>query len=465
MAHPPATPNRARQFLARRLTALFPFLVPPLYLGLVLWLEPADRFGPPDNAAWLARWLYDDYDVTAMALRGLNAARGRTPGRLDQPPRVGADTLASAVDRPGTLRPRYFLEYPHAALLLFWLPYLSGEDVRTLDVHPAIADAHHGDVAEFEPETDSERRLWRQFRRAARFYETCMTACLLLLMAVLRAGYGPDLPGPGPVWLLLLPGSLYFTLNRFDILPTLLVALSLACLGRRRLVLSAVFLGLATLVKLYPIVLAPLVIRNLAVRGRPAWTWIAAYTLSLAAVLVPTWALLGAQATLAPYLFQLARPPEHGYTIYGHLLPLGLGSSHPWAIIFRLGAIALTLAILFHQRPTDLAGLLGRCTILLVVFVSLPAFFTPQWLLWLTPLVIPLAAADRRMAWAFVALDLLTYLIFPVAYDWGPTQPALLRPVLAIARFASLFAIAVLAWRPRLLTSTAGDRPEIIRVP
>ena len=36
--------------------------------------------GPPDAAPWLHRSLYDDYDVTAMALRGLNAERGRKAG-------------------------------------------------------------------------------------------------------------------------------------------------------------------------------------------------------------------------------------------------------------------------------------------------------------------------------------------------------------------------------------------------
>jgi hypothetical protein len=97
-----------------------------------------------------------------------------------------------------------------------------------------------------------------------------------------------------------------------------------------------------------------------------------------------------------------------------------------------------------------------------VVFVSLPAFFSPQWLLWLAPLVIPLAAGDRRLAWTFAALDVLSYLIFPIAYDWGPTLPEFVRPVLALARFGTLFALAALAYWSCLLTSTAGDAPEIM---
>jgi hypothetical protein len=421
--------------------------------------------GAPDKAPWLGRLLYDDYDVAAMALRGLNAARGRLPGRPEQPPELGPDAFADAIAGPGTLQPRYFLEYPHTALLLFLLPYLPPKTAQALDVPPAVADARYNDLIEYTPQTDRERLLWRQFRWAARVYAACMTVCLLLLIIVLRRSYGPGLPGPGFLWLLLLPGSLYFTVNRFDILPALLVALSLACLGRRRLLLSAVCLGLATLVKVYPVVMAPLIVRHLAVRARPALTWTTAYALTVAAVLLPTLALIGWEATLAPYRFQLARPLEGPYTIYGFLLPSALGTDHPAAIAVRLGILGLTLALLLRRRPADLADLLRRETVLLAVLLLLATFFSPQWLLWLTPLVIPLAASDRRLAWSYAALDVSSYLIFPVAYDYGVLLPWLVPQVLAYARFGALLALAAAGCRPRLLTSTAAAAPEIMVAP
>jgi hypothetical protein len=449
--------------LKERLRTGVLFLVPLLYLALMLWLQPGYRLGDPVKAPWLGRLVYDDYDFTALALRGLNAARGRPPGRPDQPPMLGPAQFPSALAGADTLAPRYFLEYPHTALWLFRLPYLSGEAARALDVPAAVADAHQGDLVQYTPRTDAEFQLWRQFRLAIRVYAVCMTGCLLLLLAVLRHGYGPGTPGPGRLWLLLLPATLYFALNRFDILPTLLVALSLASLGRRRLVLSAAWLGLATLVKVFPVVLAPLIVRYLAVRARPALVWVAAFALTVAAGLLPTLALVGWEATLAPYRFQLARPLETGYTIYGVLVPQFLGGDSPAAVAFRLGTLGLTLFLLLLRRPADLTDLLRQGTVLLAVFLLLARFFSPQWLLWLTPLVIPLAATDRRLAAAFAALDILTYLTFPVAYDWSRWLMPEALDVLNWYRFGALIALAALAGGPRLLTATADAVPNAVQ--
>jgi hypothetical protein len=451
--------------LKERLGTGILFAVPLLYLALILWLQPGYWLGAPAEPTWLGRLVYDDFDFTALALRGLNAIRGRPAGRPDQPRLLGPEQFHRALAGERRLAPRYFLEYPHAALWLFRLPYLSGEAARALDVPAAVADAHHGDLVLYTPQTYAQLPLWRQFRLAIRVYDVCMAGCLLLLLVVLRRGYGPEAPGPGRLWLLLLPGTLYFALNRFDVLPTLLVALSLASLGRRRLVLSAVWLGLATLVKVFPVVLVPLIVRYLAVRARPALIWVAVFALTVAAGLLPTLALDGWEATLAPYRFQLGRPLEPIFTIYGHLLPQSLGGDSPAAVAFRLGTLGLTLFLLLLRRPADLADLLRKGTVLLVVFLLLATFFSPQWLLWLTPLVIPLTAADRRLAAVFAGLDVVTYLSFPVAYDWSFWLMGEVLDVLSWYRFGALIALAALAGGPHLLTSTADAAPEIMAGP
>ena len=97
-----------------------------------------------------------------------------------------------------------------------------------------------------------------------------MMACGLGLVVVLRCGYEPGGGLSSSGLLLLLPAALYFTLNRFDMLPALLTALSLACLGRRWTAASALFLAAATIVKVYPVLLAPLVLRHLLAERRGA---------------------------------------------------------------------------------------------------------------------------------------------------------------------------------------------------
>src|SRR5262245_29812544 len=143
-----------------------PFLVPPLYLALVFGLQPADRLGEPDTDPRLGRLLYDDYDVTAMALRGLNASRGRTAGRPDEPSYPDLENFRAALDRPAPPAPRYFLEYPHAAVALFRLPFDLLPACAALEMPPAVLDGVQNVMVWHRPRDEAERRVWHCFRRA-----------------------------------------------------------------------------------------------------------------------------------------------------------------------------------------------------------------------------------------------------------------------------------------------------------
>ena len=68
------------------------FVVPAAYCALAVILAPSDRLGAPSALNRTVspgfstkRLLYDDYDVTAMVLRGLNMAAGRIPSRQMRP--------------------------------------------------------------------------------------------------------------------------------------------------------------------------------------------------------------------------------------------------------------------------------------------------------------------------------------------------------------------------------------------
>jgi hypothetical protein len=419
--------------------------VPPLYLLFVLWLQPSDRLGEPDVAPELGRWFYDDYEGIAKALRGLNATLGRLPGRPSEPPVLTEAEFCRDLDTPRPLAPRYFLEYPHAALLLFHLGYLLQPGMDNLEVPAAVADGWLNNLVGHVPRNDPERRLWRHIRRAIQIYTIGLTVCLLLLMVVIDLGYEAGRELSGPVVLLILPSALYFSLNRFDIVPALLMALSLACLGRRWIVASAVFLGAAAMVKVYPILFAPLVFRFLCAERRTAAVWLGVFMATLVAFLLPPLLLTDWTATWAPYRFQLSRPPEYGWTFYGYVLPAFLAEHNPVGTLFRLGTVLLvTLALCWH-RPADMADLLRRGAIVLILLVSLAVFYSPQWVLWFSPLLLPLASRDRRVFVLVVALDLITYLSFPVTYDyWGNTP---MVGAMVFSRFA-LFAglIGLMGW-------------------
>src|SRR5262249_38995582 len=150
-------------------------------------------------------------------------------------------------------------------------------------------------------------------------------------------------------WLLIFPGMLFFSLNRFDVVPALLTALSLACLGRGRLSWSAVLLAVGTLIKVYPLFLALLVFRHLLTARPPgaAFRWGLLYAATLAAFLGSAVSVLGLEQVMAPYAVQLSRKPE-GFTAYQYLIPLDdvrdtLAGNGLVGRGFRLGTLALVL--------------------------------------------------------------------------------------------------------------------------
>jgi len=430
--------------------------MPFAYLAVVFWLQPPDHLGYySDRAPRLGRLVYDDFDVAAYAVRGLNAHAGHTPG-LDTEPADNLDEALADPDWPA--HQRYYLEYPSATLLLFRLGWDWQPDP---DAPAAVYDARYHQIVNHLPRDDEERRLWTQFRRAGQTYLVLMAVCCAALMAVLLAGYERGGGLAGGAFLLALPAALYFGVNRFDVLPALLTALSLACLGRRRVVASAVLLAVAVMIKVYPALLAPLVVRYLWSNRRAALSWAAAFAATAAALVLPPLLWWGWEPVWAPYRYQLTRgafPP----TVYDYILPESLGESDRRGQVFRLGTLALTLFLLLVRRPADLASLLRRGALILILFVTLPVFYSPQWVLWLVPLLAPLARRHWPVLVLAVALDLVTYLTFPVVMEIPGNDPRFflgdlraplqevqttLLSVVVYVRFAALGLLAVaLAW-------------------
>ena len=94
------------------------------------------------------------------------------------------------------------------------------------------------------------------------------------------------------------------------------------------------------------------------------------------------------------------------------MLPLELGHMKTLRPAI-LGAVGLALVL---TRPAELAGVLRRCTILLIVFIAIAVFWSPQWVVWFLPLIVPLAARHRWLIPLAVLVDLINYFQFPVMF-------------------------------------------------
>jgi hypothetical protein len=419
------------------------YVVPVLYFTFIMWLQPVGHLGDPKNALWHGRTVYDDFDWTAIALRSLNAAHGRVPG-LQADPCSGTDpTTFGPITETGqrTSKRRYFLEYPAPVLWLFSLAFTVAPDMKTRPIPAEILDQCQGAVVFFEPKTESDVSIMRGLRLLIRSYEAIALIFLLALIWVLHGGYKDFCSGPMPELLFVLPAFLYFSLNRFDIVPTLLVALSVACLSRGYIGRSGACLAAGAVIKVFPIFVAPLFIRYFASNLRRAAWWTSAFCLTVLAILGIAVSTSGVAATLAPFRYQLSRHLE-GWTIYGPVVPKFLGTQNwNW---FRLGVVVLIMGAMCWTPIRSLDSLLRRGAVILIVFISLQVFFSPQWIVWLAPFLIPLACINRRLIpWLF-GIDMVMYASVPLLANHYGHLGDLIPAAFNVALYARVSVLAAL---------------------
>jgi hypothetical protein len=265
-------------------------------------------------------------------------------------------------------------------------------------------------------------------------------------------------------------------LSRFDLWPAALTALALALLvsGRGRLGLGALGLGAAT--KLYPALLAPLAIAYLwRLRGRrEALVGAAVFAAAAAVVIYPfavlspdgVWEVLDRQWSRGLQIESLGSAvllAAHHVGGLGIEMEASGGSQNLVGtapdVFAALHSIAQVVAVAavwvgFAAGPVDRERLV-RCSALVVcVFVALGKVLSPQFLIWLIPLV-PLVRGRRGLAASGllgVAL-VLTQLWFPYRYWDFALEFDQVSSWLVLGRDLVLLAlVAALAW-------PAGKRP------
>jgi hypothetical protein len=126
----------------------------------------------------------------------------------------------------------------------------------------------------------------------------------------------------------------------------------------------------------------------------------------------------GPDAVLPPFVYQLGRQgnPESLYTFLAPFLPA------PRAL-FLLGQVALALYFALAV-PRTARGVIIAAAAIVMGFELCTRFHSPQWVLWTAPLVMA-AARNRTQLTLCVAMDLLTYLTYPIAWDaFGPGTPS-----------------------------------------
>jgi hypothetical protein len=304
----------------------------------------------------------------------------------------------------------------------------------------------------------------------------CTLAALISLEASFaRAGMALHLVALSP----LLLGPL--VLSRFDIWPATLSIAAVATLlaGRHRW--SMALLGIAVMAKLYAIVCVPLFLIYIARRtGRRNAAIAAAIHGATAATILGPFAFLAPAGVAHIFTFQLGRPlqieslgavllvaahhvfslplsphDDHGSRNLLGALPKVIGDI---SVAAQVALIALT-QVRFARGPATPQRLVIAVAAAVTTFIAFGKVFSPQYMIWLIPLV-PLIGGRRGIAAsALLSLALvLTHAWFPANYGAYAIGLRPLQTLEVLTRDIVLVTLAVtlVAW----LRKPSGDQSK-----
>jgi hypothetical protein len=334
------------------------------------------------NCSSDVRLFNDNYDRAIYSMRGAWALNHTVPYR----------------DVPS--------EYPQLATYLFGVPYL----------------------------------VARRASRDSRIYSDIVSGIMLgFLYGAIVLLYRMLPARKGRAYLMLLPGALYFSYNRFDIVPGLLVLTSLFFLQRGSHIAAAVCLASGALTKWYPgLLLFTYVAYRWTIDRRLDRKMILVFVATCLALLVPTAVAGGIAAVMQPYIIHANR----GFALV--TLPGLIMSASQWLGV-HIEASVLTYTFLASSLVPVAFSAFSRietfeqvtdwAIIVIGSFVLFSRIWSPQWVLWLLPLMILTARTPSDIRW-IVTYGVLSYVSFPLVFDFfGPES----GPLMAVA--ALVFAV------------------------
>jgi hypothetical protein len=296
-----------------------------------------------------------------------------------------------------------------------------------------------------------------------------LMACAAILIYWLLLRFGPRGAGLACALYLVL-GAWATAEGRFDLVPAGLTLLCLIAAERQRWTLAYIALALAFLLKIYPLLLLPalflaeqtiagrmhmppasLTLKTLpgeiwrALGGARQWHWenvLLFFGLILG--ISGLFALLNFQGAFVSQLSYFANRPIQIESTGSTLLWLARFFGHPTSVVYTFGSInvlsdlgsrvALIFEVLFvlGYALVILWQWRGRLDIvqafiaLVLIFVITGKVFSPQYLIWLIPLLAYNGAFNRPWLILWSTISILTTVIYPYYYMANPNMLQLL---------------------------------------
>src|SRR6266566_8599599 len=244
------------------------------------------------------------------------------------------------------------------------------------------------------------------FARGQRFFDVTVAGlAVCAIIGVLATAYaaGPA-RRPDALLVALSPALILSAFVNWDLVAMALVAAAMAAWAARRNVLAGVLLGLAVATKFYPLVFfGPLLVLCLRAGRLRAFT-VTAVSAAVAwlAVNLPV-ALIAPAGWARFYQLNDARTADWGSVWYffeterwPFLGTLGIGSVNAFSlVIFAAGCVLIGVIILAAPRRPRLPQVFF---LVLAVFLLANKVWSPQYVIWLVPLVV----LARPRLWSYV---------------------------------------------------------------
>ena len=301
-------------------------------------------------------------------------------------------------------------------------------------------------------------------------FKALMTLCgaatiVVLALLLVRLGAGRNRLWSALLLFALSPIALGpISLNTYDAWPALLTVAALALLFAALPVSAFAVLGLAVAAKVYPVVLLPPALAYVwrTAGRRAASRSLAAFAAVAAAVIVPFLALAphglaesfraqAARALQVESLFgsvlgvvdRLGWYTAHVVHRTGHAISYDLTGTLPRVLagissLAQLCAVLLVLWLYWRGRDEP-QRLVGAFAAAVAGFLAFTRFFSPQYLVWLVPLVVLLQPLEWLLTALALVLAQVWFFHYTDVFDLGGyIWLVALRDVLVVALFAVL---------------------------
>jgi Glycosyltransferase family 87 len=233
-------------------------------------------------------------------------------------------------------------------------------------------------------------------------------------------------------------GSWATALGRFDLIPAGLIVGAVMLAVRRKWQWAFALLALATLLKLFPVILIPPFLIAQQMLSKEKWTawnrWSGlGIFVGICAVVTVFSLTLNIANTIFPFHYFLNRPIQvesfpatllwlgkfQGYAIQWVFTYQSLNFLSPLAHKVSLLSNVLLVAGLLYAFWLQWRGKIDlpmACLMTLLVLLVTGKVFSPQYLIWVAPLVAYVGQANWKWLVSWTTISILTLIIFPFMY-------------------------------------------------